>query len=59
MLAADGIAVDVFEYRRYATGDAAGLAAFWAWWDGVLGLLAQLGVRNANANALLGAVATK
>lgn len=42
-------------YTPYAR-DAAGVAAFWAWWDGVLGLLARLGVRNVGAKELVAAV---
>lgn len=36
--------------------DAAGVAAFWAWWDAVLGLLARLGVRSVGAGELVAAV---
>ncbi|KQN26378.1 WalW protein [Sphingomonas sp. Leaf33] len=36
--------------------DAAGVAAFWTWWDAVLGLLARLGVRSVDAEDLVTAV---
>lgn len=35
--------------------DAADLAAFWRWWDGVLGLLARLNIRSASLDDLLAA----
>jgi hypothetical protein len=35
--------------------DAAGLAAFWRWWDDVFALLERLGVRNASLDELLDA----
>lgn len=35
--------------------DAADLAAFWAWWDAVLGLLARLGVTAASSDDILAA----
>lgn len=36
--------------------DAADLAAFWRWWDAVLGLLAALGVASASSDDILAAV---
>lgn len=36
--------------------DAADVAAFWAWWDAVLGLLARLGVRTVGEAELVAAV---
>lgn len=36
--------------------DTAGVAAFWGWWDAVLGLLATLGVRSVGEAELVGAV---
>ncbi|MES2754563.1 MAG: polysaccharide deacetylase family protein [Pseudomonadota bacterium] len=35
--------------------DAGDLAKFWAWWDGVLNLLAQLGIANASLDEVLAA----
>lgn len=36
--------------------DAADLAKFWAWWDGVFDLFALLGVKNASLDELLAAI---
>lgn len=60
----DGLPLLVFSFHSPTlvaghtpyTRDAAGVAAFWRWWDAVLGLLARLDVRAASAAELLAAV---